>query len=299
MNKRVLKIVGIILFILIVLSIPLLINLIIKKSLIQFGNNLAGTTELERVWLSFWASYFGCVFTSVVTFVVLYLTIRQNNIQNARNREETHKENLQLKEVQDKRFQYELSLNHVSEIRSTAVLMYHSLANSKVDTMYTRILLDKIDDIDVKEIQALMMSIFDESNKSYIEMQMLLSYSGERDAEVDKLMDLVKTVSDESYNYICDLFWVFVMSRTTSADKANYQAEVYKYASENSKRIVMPEQKHIWDIIIEKKMFNFPKNRFDIVMAWHDEWKKINDTYLVAIRGLVNHFYQKTKLLSI
>ena len=299
MSKRVLKIVGIIFFFLIVLSIPLLINLIITKSLIPFGHNWAGATELERVWLYFWASYFGCVFTSVVTFVVLYLTIRQNNIQNAKNRKEAHKENLQIQEVQDKRFQYELSLNHISEIRSTAVLMYHSFINSKVDTMYTRILLDKIDDIDVKEIQTLMMSVFDESNKAYIEMQMLLSYSGDRDAEVDKLMDLVKKVSDESYYFICDLFWVFVMSRTLSDDKTNLQAEVYKYSSENSKRIVMPEQKHIWDIIIEKKMFNIPKNRFNIVMAWHDEWKKINDTYLVALRGLVNHYYQKTKLLSI
>ena len=132
-------------------------NFIVLNDHFPFGMDLAG--ETERSWLNFWASYFGCVFTSIVTFVVLYLTLLQNSIQNLQNREDAHKENQLLKDEQNKRFQYELSINHVSEIRSTAVLMYHSLVNSKVDTIYSRILLDRIDEIDIKELQSLLVSI--------------------------------------------------------------------------------------------------------------------------------------------
>lgn len=278
-----------------VICIPLVVNLIVLNNYNLFGVDLAGATETERSWLNFWANYFGCVFTSIVTFIVLYLTLRQNNSQNLQNREEAHKENQLLKEEQNKRFQYELSLKHVSEIRSVAVLMYHSLVNSKVDTIYTRLLLDQIDEIDTKELQSLLMSVLDDVNKSYIEMQMLLSYAGDRDSEVDKIMDLVKAVSDEAYDTVSDLMWLFILCKMKNPNEITFRTEVFKYAAENAKRFKVPNQKHIWEIIIDKKLFNLLDNRHEIVLAWHDEWEKINDTYLVAIRGLVNHFYQKTK----
>ena len=299
MNKEVFKIISITFLVLMVICIPLFVNLIVLNNHFPFGLDLAGKTETERSWLNFWASYFSCVFTSIVTFVVLYLTLHQNNIQNLQNREDAHKENQLLKDEQNKRFQYEQSLNHVSEIRSVAVLMYHSLVNSKVDTIYTRILLDKIDDIDIKELQSLLVSVLDEVNKSYIEMQMLLSYAGDRDNEVDKIMDLVKKVSDEAYESVSDLLWLFFLCRSRNANEITYKTEVFKYAAENAKRFKVPNQKHIWDIIIEKELFSLLDNRSEIVMAWHDEWEKINDTYLVALRGLVNHFYQKTKLTNV
>ena len=282
-----------------VICIPLVVNLIVLNNYNLFGVDLAGATETERSWLNFWASYFGCVFTSIVTFIVLYLTLRQNNSQNLQNREEAHKENQLLKEEQNKRFQYELSLKHVSEIRSVAVLMYHSLVNSKVDTIYTRLLLDQIDEIDTKELQSLLMSVLDEVNKSYIEMQMLLSYAGDRDSEVDKIMDLVKAVSDEAYDTVSDLMWLFILCKMKNPNEMTFRTEVFKYAAENAKRFKVPNQKHIWEIIIDKKLFNLLDNRHEIVLAWHDEWEKINDTYLVAIRGLVNHFYQKTKITNV
>lgn len=211
MNKDVFKIFCIAFLVLVVISIPLFVNQFVLSNHLPFGIDLAGKTEIERSWLNFWASYFGCVFSSIVTFVVLYLTLRQNNIQNLQNREDAHKENQLLKEEQNKRFLYELSLKHVSDIRSVAVLMYHSLVNSKVDTIYTRVLLDQIDEIDIKELQSLLMSVLDEVNKSYIEMQMLLSYAGDRDSEVDKIMDLVKAVSDEAYESVSDLLWLFFL----------------------------------------------------------------------------------------
>lgn len=282
-----------------VICIPLVVNLIVLNNSNLFGVDLAGATETERSWLNFWASYFGCVFSSIVTFIVLYLTLRQNNSQNLQNREEAHKENQLLKEEQNKRFQYELSLKHVSEIRSVAVLMYHSLVNSKVDTIFTRILLDQIDEIDTKELQSLLMSVLDEVNKSYIEMQMLLSYAGDRDSEVDKIMDLVKAVSDEAYDTVSDLMWFFILCKMKNPNEITFRTEVFKYAAENAKRFKVPNQKHIWEIIIDKKLFNLLDNRHEIVLAWHDEWEKINDTYLVAIRGLVNHFYQKTKITNV
>lgn len=299
MNKEIFKIICIAILVLVVICIPLFVNLIVLNNYFPFGMDLAGKTETERSWLNFWASYFGCVFTSIVTFVVLYLTLHQNNIQNLQNREDAHKENQLLKDEQNKRFQYELSLNHVSEIRSVAVLMYHSLVNSKVDTIYTRMLLDKIDEIDIKELQSLLMSVLDEVNKSYIEMQMLLSYAGDRDSEVDKIMDLVKKVSDEAYESVSDLLWLFFLCRSRNTNEITYKTEVFKYAAENAKRVKVPNQKHIWEIIIDKELFSLLDNRYEIVMAWHDEWEKINDTYLVALRGLVNHFYQKTKLTNI
>ena len=282
-----------------VICIPLVVNLIVLNNYNLFGVDLAGATETERSWLNFWANYFGCIFTSIVTFIVLYLTLRQNNSQNLQNREEAHKENQLLKEEQNKRFQYELSLKHVSEIRSVAVLMYHSLVNSKVDTIYTRLLLDQIDEIDTKELQSLLMSVLDEVNKSYIEMQMLLSYAGDRDSEVDKIMDLVKAVSDEAYDTVSDLMWLFILCKMKNPNEISFRTEVFKYAAENAKRFKVPNQKHIWEIIIDKKLFNLLDNRHEIVLAWHDEWVKINDTYLVAIRGLVNHFYQKTKITNV
>lgn len=299
MNKDVFKFFCITFLVLVVISIPWFVNQIVLNNHLPFGIDLAGKSEIERSWLNFWASYFGCIFSSIVTFVVLYLTLRQNNIQNLQNREDAHKENQLLKEEQNKRFQYELSLKHVSELRSVAVLMYHSLVNSKVDTIYTRVLLDQIDEIDIKELQSLLMSVLDEVNKSYIEMQMLLSYAGDRDSEVDKIMDLVKAVSDEAYESVSDLLWLFFLCRMENQNEKTYRTEIFKYAAENAKRFKVPNQKHIWEIIIDKKLFNLMDNRHEIVMAWHDEWEKINDTYLVAIRGLVNHFYQKTKLTNV
>ena len=82
-------------------------------------------------------------------------------------------------------------------------------------------------------------------------------------------------------------------------DVTLYKAEVYKYAAENSKRFKAPNQKHIWEIIIDRNLFCLSEKRFEIVMAWHDEWTKIIDTFLVALRGLVNHFYLKTKSMNI
>lgn len=299
MSEKVLKILSIISLAIIVMSIPFVANLIVLNNYSPFGMDLAGGTELERAWLNFWASYFGCVFSSVITFVVLYLTLRQNDIQNAKNRDDAHQENILLRDVQNKRFQYELSLKHVSEIRSIAVMMYHSLVNSKVDTIYTRILLDKIDEINVKEMQSLLLSVLDEVNKSYIEMQMLLAYAGERDSEVDKIMDLVKVVSDGAYDAVRDLIWILLLCSSKKNDLTTYRAEVFKYAAENSKRFKVPNQKHIWEIIIDRNLFCLSESRFEIVMAWNDEWAKICDTYLVALRGLVNHFYKKTKLMNI
>ncbi len=299
MKNIIFKIVCILFLVLMVICIPLVVNLIVLNNYNLFGVDLAGATETERSWLNFWANYFGCVFTSIVTFIVLYLTLRQNNSQNLQNREEAHKENQLLKEEQNKRFQYELSLKHVSEIRSVAVLMYHSLVNSKVDTIYARLLLDQIDEIDTKELQSLLMSVLDEVNKSYIEMQMLLSYAGDRDSEVDKIMDLVKAVSDEAYDTVSDLMWLFILCKMKNPNETTFRTEVFKYAAENAKRFKVPNQKHIWEIIIDKKLFNLLDNRHEIVLAWHDEWVKINDTYLVAIRGLVNHFYQKTKITNV
>lgn len=281
------------------MSIPLVVNIMVLNNYSPFGLDLAGKTELERSWLNFWASYFGCVFSSIITFVVLYLTLRNNDIQNAKNREDAHNENILLRDVQNKRFQYDLSLKHVSEIRSAAVLMYLSLFNSKVDTIYTRILLDKIEEINIKEMQSLLMSVLDDVNKAYIEMQMLLSYSGERDSEVDKIMDLVKAISDGAYDAVSDLIWILILCRSNMNDVTTYKADVYKYAAENSERFKVPNQKHIWEIIIDRNLFCVSDNRFEIVMAWHDEWKKINETFLVALRGLVNHFYTKTKLMNI
>ena len=141
-----------------------------------------------------------------------------------------------------------------------------------------------------------MMSVLDEVNKSYIEMQMLLSYAGDRDSEVDKIMDLIKAVSDEAYNSVSDLMWLIFLCMSKNTNEITYKTEVFKYAAENAKRFKVPIQKHIWEIIIDKILFSLSDNRYEIVIAWHDEWEKINDTYLVAIRGLVNHFYQKTKL---
>ena len=299
MKVKVFKISCIFLLVIVVMSIPFVVNIIVMNNYSPLGLDLAGDTEIERSWLNFWASYFGCVFSSIITFVVLYLTLRQNEIQNAKNREDAHKENLLLRDVQNNRFQYELSLNHVSEIRSAAVSMYLSLFNSKVDTIYTRILLDKINEINIKEMQSLLMSILDDVNKTYIEMQMLLSYSGERDNEVDKIMDLVKAVSDGAYDAVRDLIWILLLCRLEKNDVTTYRAEVFKYATENSKRFKAPNQKHIWEIIIERNLFCLSENRYEIVMVWHDEWVKINDTYLVALRGLVNHFYMQTKLMNI
>ena len=147
MNKKIIKILSVIFLVILMMSIPLVVNIMVLNNYSPFGLDLAGKTELERSWLNFWASYFGCVFSSIITFVVLYLTLRNNDIQNAKNREDAHNENILLRDVQNKRFQYDLSLKHVSEIRSAAVLMYLSLFNSKVDTIYTRILLDRIEEI--------------------------------------------------------------------------------------------------------------------------------------------------------
>ena len=130
-------------------------------------------------------------------------------------------------------------------------------------------------------------------------MQMLLSYAGDRDSEVDKIMDLVKAVSDEAYDTVSDLMWFFILCKMKNPNEITFRTEVFKYAAENAKRFKVPNQKHIWEIIIDKKLFNLLDNRHEIVLAWHDEWEKINDTYLVAIRGLVNHFYQKTKITNV
>lgn len=284
------------LVLIIIVSIPYLINHLVLGGHLPFDLSVAGTNDVEQSWLMFWSNYLGCVVSSIVTFIVLYLTLRQNNRQNSINREDAHNENAMLREYQDKRFQYEKAMKHVSEIRMSAVSMYHSVVNSSTDEIYSIITLDENKEIDFKHIRTLLISVLDDINRSYIEMQMLLSYEGIRDDETDKLMDVIKKMSDESYSCVQDLFKFFILYRHsyTISDEA-MKTEIYKYSADNKERIKLPDYKFIWDIIIDEGLMDIRKNRSTIALRWHDEWAKINGLYLVSLRGLVNHYYKKAQ----
>jgi hypothetical protein len=73
---------------------------------------------------------------------------------------------------------------------------------------------------------------------------------------------------------------------------------VYKYASEHTNRMVIPDYKYIWNIIIEKELMDIEKNRFEIVLKWHDEWHKINQLLLFSLRDLVKHYYDKAQEIN-
>lgn len=297
--KQIAKVAFIILATLTVLvSIPYVINYLVLGGHLPFNNSVAGSNDVEQAWLVFWSNYLGCVVSSIVTFVVLYLSLRQNNTQNNRNREEAHNENSLLREAQDKQIRYERAMRHVSEIRATATSMYHSVVNSTTDEIYTIITLDNYSEIDFKHIRTLLITALDEINRSYIEMQMLLSYDGTRDEETDKLMGIIKRMSDESYACVSDLvkFFILCKSSSTMSDEA-IKTEIYKYVADKQDRIQLPNYKIIWDIIIEEGLVDIRKNQSSIALKWHDEWVKINDLYLVSLRGLVSHYFQMAQSL--
>lgn len=287
------------LIIIISVSIPYVINRLVLAHHLPFMSVIAGVDGVEQTWLVFWSSYLGCLISSIVTFVVLYLTLKQNNEQNNKNREEAHKENTILLQNQEKRFRYERAMQHVSDIRGCAVSLYHSLVNDKTDEIYTTIFLDEGTEIDFKHIRSLLITILDDYDRTYIEMQMLISYNGDRDEKTNELMKMVKQMSDELYDCISDLVWFIIISIKTSQNEiSSVKSDVYEYASKNSKRIEIPNYKRIWDIIIDGKMMDIKKNRCNIVGQWHDEWGIIKDLYLASLRNLVGHFYDKAQLIT-
>ena len=281
------------------MAVPYLINYLVNHNGLPFSSSLSGTNEFERTWLVFWASYVGCVFSSIVTFIVLFLTLRQNDKQNRENREDAHQENQLVRDSQENMVKYERALLYVSEIRSFAANMYHSVVNCKAEEIYSSIALDRIKDIDMSVIRTRLLEIQDDMNRAYIEMQLLLSYGSEHDDESDKVMNVIKTMSDSSYDSIRDLIWFLIECKhTLSANEEAITAEVYKYASEHSDRIKLPDHKYIWEIIIENNSMDITANRFEIVSKWHDEWNKINQLYLVSLSGLVNHYYKKAQTIK-
>lgn len=284
------------LLILLFISVPYLINYLVLHNSIPFSSSISGNNDLERTWLVFWASYVGCVLSSVVTFIVLYLTLRQNDKENKKNRIDAHYENSLIRESQERALSYQRASHHVTEIRNSSVAMYHSVNNSKAEDIYSCISLEDLDAIDFKMIRTKLLEIQDDSNRAYVEMEMLLSYGAGRDEETEKCMTVIKKLSDESYDCIRDLIWFFIECKhSLSVNQDIIRSEVYKYASEHSDRIEIPDYKFIWSIIIENDLMDLKKNRFEIVSKWHDEWHKINQLLLLSLRGLVNHYYKKAQ----
>lgn len=188
-------------------------------------------------------------------------------------------------------------MHYVTEIRANAVTIYHSVNNSKAEDIYSCISLEKINEIDFKVIRARLLEIQDDSNRAYVEMEMLLSYGVGRDEETEKDMNMIKKLSDESYDCIRDLIWFYIECKhSQSVNQDIIRAEVYKYASEHEYRVAIPDYKHIWTIIIENNLMDIEKNRFEIVSKWHDEWHKINQLLLLSLRELVSHYYKKAQV---
>lgn len=284
------------LLILLFISVPYLINYLVLHNSIPFSSSISGNNDLERTWLVFWASYVGCVLSSVVTFIVLYLTLRQNDKENKKNRIDAHHENSLIRESQERALSYQRASHYVTEIRNSSVAMYHSVNNSKAEDIYSCISLEDLDAIDFKMIRTRLLEIQDDSNRAYVEMEMLLSYGAGRDEETEKCMKMIKKLSNESYDCIRDLIWFFIECKhSLSVNQDIIRSEVYKYASEHSDRIEIPDYQFIWSIIIENDLMDLKKNRFEIVSKWHDEWHKINQLLLLSLRGLVNHYYKKAQ----
>ena len=282
------------------IAVPYLINYLVIHNSLPFSSSLSGANEIERTWLVFWASYVGCVFSSIVTFIVLFLTLRQNDKQNRKNREDAHYENQLVRDSHERMLKYEQALLYVREMSSYAANMYHSVVNRKAEEVYSIIALDNIRDIDMSVIRTRLLEIQDDMNRSFIAMQLLLSYGSKPDDEADKLMNVIKMMSDASYDSIRDLIWFLIECKhTLSTNGETITAEVYKYASEHSDRIKLPDHKYIWEIIIENNLMDITANRFEIVSKWHDEWHKINQLYLVSLRGLVDHYYKKAQAINI
>ena len=276
--------------------VPYVINYLVIHNSLPFTSSLSGKNDIERTWLVFWASYVGCVLSSIVTFIVLYLTLRQNDTENQKNRDEAHYENTLIQKSQDKTLKYERAMHYVTEIRSSAVTLYHSVNNSRAEDIYSCISLEQLSLIDFKIIRTKFLEIEDGLNRAYVEMEMLLSYGAGRDEEAEQCMNMIKKLSDESYDCIRDLIWFFIECKhSLSVNQEVIRSEVYKYASEHSDRIAIPGYKYIWTIIIESNLMDIEKNRFEIVSKWHDEWHKINQLLLISLRELVNHYYKKSQ----
>ena len=141
-----------------------------------------------------------------------------------------------------------------------------------------------------------MLEINDESNRAYVEMEMLLTYGVGKDEEAEKYLNIIKQISDESYDCIRDLIWFFIECKhSLSANQDIIRSEVYKYASEHKDRFVLPGYSFIWNIIIENDLMDIEHNRFKIVSKWHDEWHKVNQLLLGSLRELVNHYYKNAQ----
>lgn len=280
----------------ILIAIPHLINYLVLKGKLLFDLSRAGVDDVERSWLMFWSNYFGCVVSSIVTFVVLYLTLKQNNKENNKNREEAHKENSLLREYQDKTARYERFMRYVSEIRTAAVSMYHSIVNSSTDEIYSMITLDKGDEFDLKRMRGLLLSVLDDAKRSYVEMSMLLSYESAKDDEAERLMRSVEKTSDELYDCIRDLIGFYFLCRGSSEmSKEAIKAEIYKSSKQNETRVRLPDYKYIWDIIIDEKLMDIQKNRSTIAIRWHDEWLKAESIFQSELKELVSHYYKKAQ----
>lgn len=283
------KVILIVCAIVAIVLIPFLINWLVASDSPKWLLPIAGSGTAEAAWMGFWANYIGSIFAACVAFVVLYKTLKQNEIENIKNRNDAHAENVAIAKNQERQLRYEVARQHLFDVRNTLVDCYMALEQEKTNDLFWSLRQDEIE-IDLLAQRNSIAEIVDDENRAYYKLELLFP-KPERNDKVVRIMTDIRKYSVESHMCLSDLVWLAQYYSDPELDLTN-QAEiddsVHKRGENQIKfnRLQKEGYKTIDKIIIENKWFDFEVEKDSILNAWQSARNKVNGYLLSSLNEL-------------
>lgn len=280
----------------VIVIVPYLINWLVHLSSPKWLS-ISGTTETESVWIGFWASYIGSILAACVAFIVLYKTLKQNERENILNRNDAHSENLSNSQRQLELLSYEVSRQHLSDIRNTLVDCFMALEQEKTNDLLWHLKQENTYQIDLSTERDSISKVVDDENRAYYKLELLIPQSS-RDDEVDRIMRDIRAYSIESHMCLSDLVWLAQLYSNPSLDLSN-QAEISDSVSElynrNRSRLNKEGYNTIDRIIVDNKWYDFQYNKDAILKEWQRGRSEVNRYLLNSLIEMNEHQTQKAE----
>lgn len=191
------KVIAVLIGALAIILVPFLINWLVASSAPKWLTPIAGSSETEVAWIGFWANYIGSIFATSVAFIVLYKTLKQNELENIRNRKDAHHENIVTSERQVKQLSYEVARQHLSDIRNTLVDCFMATGQEKSNDLFWALLITD-DSFDLERQRDSIAKVVDDENRAFYKLELLYPKSG-RNEEVDRILHDIHRYSVESH----------------------------------------------------------------------------------------------------
>ena len=267
--------------------VPFLINKLVALSTPKWLMPVAGTDELQGVWIGFWASYLGSVLSALAAFVILYLTIKHNSEENEANRNNSEKQNADNLAFQQALSRYELGKQSLNDLRKICTNCYISISGPKVGMVY-RVL--SFDEIALNELTP-QIDIEEDLNRAFFMLSAFFPDKREQDKQERESLEAINNLSREIFACSTDMYYLLnllTQSPFSLADLDKVIDAINNYEEkQKTKRLFSPYEgyKYLWDIIHENSWNDVNLYRKQIVAACNQYKKKLD--------GLLSHEFLK------